>query len=57
LIDPSYGAYFRTEADDDAEGSTRKRKRKTRVLGAPSGDDWETARYGKLILLVHYIII
>nr|KAJ0185228.1 hypothetical protein LSAT_V11C900470240 [Lactuca sativa] len=42
-IDPSYGAYFRTEADE-VNGSTRKQKRKTKVVGAPSDVDWETAR-------------
>lgn len=45
MIDSSYGAYFRTEAEEDLERSARKRKRKTRVLGAPSDVDWETARY------------
>ncbi|KAL4575471.1 hypothetical protein LXL04_022315 [Taraxacum kok-saghyz] len=31
MIDAAYGAYFRTEAEEDAEGSIRKRKRKSRV--------------------------
>ncbi|KAI3507313.1 hypothetical protein L1887_22258 [Cichorium endivia] len=34
-----------TETEEDLEGSTRKRKRKARVVGASSGVDWETARY------------
>ena len=45
MIDTAYGAYFRTEAEEDAEGSIRKRKRKARVVGAPSGVDWDAARY------------
>nr|KAJ0192550.1 hypothetical protein LSAT_V11C800442190 [Lactuca sativa] len=44
MIDPSYGAYFRTEADADVDGSTRKMKRKAKVVGAPSDVDWEIAR-------------
>lgn len=44
IIDPSYGAYFRTEGVEDVEGSIRKRKRKPRVVAAPSGADWQAAR-------------
>ncbi|KAL4589847.1 hypothetical protein LXL04_002758 [Taraxacum kok-saghyz] len=44
LIDASYGAYFRTEAEEDVDGSIRKRKRKPKVVGAPSGVDWDVAR-------------
>nr|KAJ0227299.1 hypothetical protein LSAT_V11C100041820 [Lactuca sativa] len=39
-----YGAYFRTEADDDVDGSTRKRKITAKVVGAPSDVHWEIAR-------------
>nr|KAJ0223306.1 hypothetical protein LSAT_V11C200064230 [Lactuca sativa] len=43
MIDSNYGAHFRSEVTDDCEGSTRKRKRKVKVIGAPSESDWETA--------------
>nr|KAJ0192287.1 hypothetical protein LSAT_V11C800399250 [Lactuca sativa] len=43
-IDSNYGAHFRSEVTDDCEGSTRKRKRKVKVIDAPSESDWETAR-------------
>nr|KAJ0220731.1 hypothetical protein LSAT_V11C200070700 [Lactuca sativa] len=43
-IDSNYGAHFRSEVTDDCEGNTRKRKRKVKVIGAPSESDWETAR-------------
>nr|KAJ0223547.1 hypothetical protein LSAT_V11C200097660 [Lactuca sativa] len=45
IINPSFGAYFRTEVVEDVEGSIRKRKRKPRVVGAPSGADWQAASY------------
>ncbi|KAL4579496.1 hypothetical protein LXL04_015645 [Taraxacum kok-saghyz] len=44
MIDASYGAYFRTEAEEEVEGSIKKRKRKPRVVGAPSGVDWDVTR-------------
>lgn len=56
LIDPSYGAYFRTGAEEDVEGSLRKRKRKQRVVGAPSGADWHAARYVIIYNLLIYIV-
>ena len=57
MIDASYGAYFRIEAEEEVDGSIRKRKRKPTVVGAPSGVDWDVARYVIILNLFRYYFI
>lgn len=46
MIDSNYGSHFQSEVDDDCDRSTRKRKRKVKVIGAQSEAYWETVLVG-----------
>lgn len=55
VVDENYRSYFRGTNEEDDDGSTRKRKRTERVLGAPGEEDWENARYVICFTIINFI--